>query len=156
MSSPFISQVAKSVPFDNSSNGFTSTNTQAAIEEVANNANSKPSLFALFSDTANNVNNKFLSTEGINASDTLPSVCPITSTIKYVTYTGTSATATGNIEFRINTSAGSPALTCVLSTGAGKTQVFSGLTFAITAGDTINCKVTSTSNCSKPLVKCFV
>lgn len=31
------SPVAKAVPFDNTSNGFTSTNVQSAIEEIANN-----------------------------------------------------------------------------------------------------------------------
>lgn len=34
MSGPFISQVAESIPFDNSSNGFAAENVQAAIEEV--------------------------------------------------------------------------------------------------------------------------
>lgn len=36
MPAPFTTPVAKSVPFDNSSNGFISTDTQAAIEEIAN------------------------------------------------------------------------------------------------------------------------
>jgi len=34
----FLSPVAKSIPFDNASNGFISTNTQSAIEEINNNA----------------------------------------------------------------------------------------------------------------------
>jgi len=34
MTNGYISQVARSVPFDNSSNGFTANETQAAIEEV--------------------------------------------------------------------------------------------------------------------------
>jgi hypothetical protein len=39
MSTPKITvtPVAKSVPFDNSSNGFVSTDTQSAIEEIKNN-----------------------------------------------------------------------------------------------------------------------
>jgi hypothetical protein len=34
----FLSPVAKSIPFDNSTNGFLSTNVQAAIEEAQQNA----------------------------------------------------------------------------------------------------------------------
>ena len=34
MSAPISKQVARSTPFDNSTNGFTSTDTQSAIEEV--------------------------------------------------------------------------------------------------------------------------
>lgn len=36
MASPFVTPVAKSVPFDNSTNGFVASDTQAAIEEVRN------------------------------------------------------------------------------------------------------------------------
>lgn len=38
MSGPFVSNVARAVPFDNSSNGFSSTDTQSAIEEIGSSA----------------------------------------------------------------------------------------------------------------------
>jgi hypothetical protein len=113
-------------------------------------------LVALFADTTNSVSNKFLSTENINTSDNQPSIMPGKSRITTVTYSGNMTNATGNIEFRVNTTVGAAALTVTLNTGANKYQVFTGLSLDVNAGDQVNCKIAAgASNVAKPLVKCY-
>ena len=114
-------------------------------------------LIALFASTNNSISNKFLYSENIASSDTLPAVAPYDGTIKTVTYSGNSVSVTGTLEFRKNTTTGTPAFTVTLNTGPFVvTQVFSGLSVSIVSGDSINCKVASgASNVSKPLVKCY-
>jgi hypothetical protein len=113
-------------------------------------------LVALFADTTNAVSNKFLSTENINTSDNQPSIMPGKSRITTVTYSGNATNATGNIEFRVNTTIGAAALTVTLATGANKHQVFTNLSLDVNAGDRLNCKVAAgASNVAKPLIKCY-
>ncbi len=111
-----------------------------------------------FASTANNVNNKFLNTENIAASDGLPGVIPLTAPILKVTYSGTqTGGVSGDIEFRINTTVGPAALTVTLSIAPGfQTQTFN-TNLVVAENDLINCKIASgSSGVAKPLVKCYV
>jgi hypothetical protein len=57
--------IAKSVPFDNSSNGFTSTDVQAAIEEINNKVNTSASPGFSFGRSGNTVAGTYLQNETV-------------------------------------------------------------------------------------------
>jgi hypothetical protein len=111
---------------------------------------------AFFTDTNNNVSNKFLTSWGIAASDLQPAVIPTSSTIRTVTFCGSNAAPTGTIEFRVNTTVGAASLSVTLST-LTNTQVFTGLSLAVSPGDSLNCKIaTGASGVGKPVVICYL
>lgn len=110
-------------------------------------------LVALFSSTANAVSNKFLDTENIAASDTLPAVAARSSVLNLITYTNTSSVSTGTIEIRVNTTTGTPLASISFSSIQTYTQEIS---VPVLAGDSINCKIAAgASNVAKPLVKIY-
>lgn len=104
---PWVTQVARGTPFDNSTNGFTSTDVQNAIEE-AKNASSFGSL-AILPVFLNNgsTRNKWLSLyNAFNTSDTLPAIAPFTSEIFALTYTNATSGSNVDIEIYKNGAAG--------------------------------------------------
>jgi len=110
---------------------------------------------AFFADSTNSVSNRFLSTQNLNSSDIQPAVMPAGSIIRTVTYVGSQPAPIGTIEFRVNTTTGTPALSCILTTTTN-TQVFTGLSLAVNAGDYINCKIgANASGVGKPMVICY-
>lgn len=109
-------------------------------------------LNALFSSTANSVSNKFLDTENIASSYTLPAVAVTSALLQAISFTNTSASASGTLELRINTTTGTPAVSAVVT---ARSQVFS-ISVPVFAGDKLNMKVAAgASNISKPLVKVY-
>lgn len=87
MSGPFTSAVAKSVPFDNSTNGFTSTNVQDAIEEVSSGGVTFGSPTTLTPDSGNVDGTSSAAARADHKHD-MPTVSP--STIGTVNAEGTS------------------------------------------------------------------
>ena len=57
--------VARQVPFDNSTNGFISTDTQSAIEEVSNNVEVSASPGFTWGRSGNSPNNTYLLNDGV-------------------------------------------------------------------------------------------
>lgn len=110
-------------------------------------------LVALFSSTAANVNNKFLDTDGIASSDTLPSVNPTTSTLTKLSFSNANATASCTLELRKNTTTGTPAASVSITTTAYTETV--AMSMAVSAGDYLNCKVVSASTVTNPVVKLY-
>jgi hypothetical protein len=110
-------------------------------------------LVALFSSTANNVNNKFLDTENIASSENLPGVMSITASITKITFSGQGLSPSGTLELRVNTTVGPPALSINLS--GTQTEVFS-VNLPVAEADQVNCFVLGASGIQKPLVKAYV
>lgn len=110
-------------------------------------------LAAIFSSTANSVNNKFLDTENISSSENLPSVMSITASITKVTFSNQGMTPSGTIEIRQNTTVGVPALSLTLA--GTQTEVFS-VSLPVAEADKINCKIIGGSGVQKPLVKAYI
>lgn len=111
-------------------------------------------LVALFASTAASVNNKFLDTENVASSDTLPAVAARSDILTLVTYTNANAVTSGTIEIRLNTISGTPAASIPFST---TTQTYTAsISVAVIAGDAINCKIgTGAVSVSKPLIKIY-
>ena len=109
----------------------------------------------MFVSTANSVNNKFLDTENIAASNSLPAVAPISDTVTSLTFSNQNATPTGTIEIRVNdTNIANPPAASV-SLGGTQTQVFS-VSFTVTQADLINCYIPGASGVQKPLIKLYI
>jgi len=110
-------------------------------------------LTAMFSSTSNSISNKFLDTENISTSDSLPAVAAVSANIGILTFSGQGATPSGNIEIRVNTSVGAAALTVAL---VGTQTQSSIVVLPVSAGDRLNCKVASgASGVAKALVKLY-
>lgn len=108
-------------------------------------------LTAMFASTAASVSNKFLDTENIAASDTLPAVSARSSVLNLVTYSNASLVSSGTIELYIN---GILTLTTPFTTTA---QTFTSvISVAVMAGDKLSCKIGNGAvTVSKPLVKYY-
>lgn len=110
-------------------------------------------IVATFGDTAANINNKFLSTENIATSDTLPGTSPRSTILNLITYTCTSNVSSCTLEIRVNATTGTPAASISVTT---TNKTFAGsMSIAVSAADQINVKVINASNVSKPLVKIY-
>lgn len=123
------------------------------IVGIVKTTSTSGTLTAFFSSTASNVANKFLDTDGIATSDTLPAVAAISASISRVTFSGAVATPAGIIEVRVNTTLGLPAFSITL---LGTQTQSSVVNYPIFAGDQINVKIAAgATNISKPLVKLY-
>jgi hypothetical protein len=124
--------------------GFTGAQIEGAI------------LTALFALTANSVNNSFLETELVAASDVVPAVAIATDTITAVSFASSGTPTSGSLlEVRVNdTNPNNPAALTLILNGS-QTQVWTGLSLAVTQGDNLNCYVTNASGVGKPLVKLY-
>jgi len=110
-------------------------------------------LTAMFSSTANAISNKFLDTENIATSDSLPAVAAVSANIGILTFSGQGSAPAGNIEIRVNTSVGAAALTVAL---VGTQTQATSVALPVQAGDQLNCKIASgASGVQKALVKLY-
>lgn len=85
MAWPQKSEVARSVPFDNSTNGFIATSTQTAIEEAQISAAGKL-FYSIFSSTGN-TSDKFIGYgNGATTSNTVPLILPFAGNLVGATF----------------------------------------------------------------------
>lgn len=95
-------QVASNEPFDNSTNGFTATNTQAAIEEAKNTAEGKTRI-NLICGYGGQAKGQYLEFFKGLGSDSNPFIIPTTMTLKEISVSlKYGSTATGTFEIRKN------------------------------------------------------
>ena len=99
MSKIHITPVAESVPFDNSTNGFLSDNTQGAIEETSDTAGS--SRYAVIFASSGNTSAKYLEIFPSVTSDTSPFVIAENSEITSLSISAKNST-TCTVEVYIN------------------------------------------------------
>lgn len=129
-------EVAKSVPFDNVSNGFVATDTQTAIEEAKQNSEGFPraAIRGVYNSTISN-------NQWLGPTELLPNsafcVFPVNTKINEITW----ANATTNVQFRIQFRTVSKTGTIfytltVTSTNPGYGYV-DGLNFTFPAGTTV-------------------
>jgi hypothetical protein len=147
-----ITQVAKSVPFDNATNGFTSDEVQSAIEEARNTAEGKARycVNAGFDGTAStgryleynsnvdsNLSGFIVPRASVLKELSLAAVSNATTTITIYTWNGTTETA----------------ITSISLSGTRKSNV-TGLNISLAALAEIRVKTTSGS-CARPIVYQF-
>ena len=145
-----ISPVSRSVPFDNTSNGFTATEVQSAIEEAyqaAANASRGPTI-AGFDGTAST--GRWLEFYANNPSDSNPFVLAEPAQLIALSIVTSAASATGTATIYKN---GVSLQT--ISLAAQKKNAVNGLTHNFTTLDEISVQITSGS-ISRPNVYLFI
>jgi hypothetical protein len=108
-------------------------------------------LVGLFSSTATSNSNKFLDTENIASSDSLPAVMPSAGSIRLVTFSNTNTNPRGTFQFRKN----GIVLFSVVLPGNSKTYSWD-VDYPVSKNDRVDCKILNDgSGVSKPLVKIY-
>lgn len=124
--------VAVSVPFNNSTNGFTATNVQTAIEEARAYPRS-----ALRSDYNGTVNNN----DWLGPSELLPNtplmVVPFNCRIQEISWSNTNTNVAFRIQFRTVSKTGTIFYTLTVTSPNSGSGVASGINFALPAGTTV-------------------
>lgn len=143
-------QVAETVPFDNATNGFTSEEVQAAIEEAyqaAANASRGPTVCG-FDGTASS--GRWLEFYANNPSDDNPFIVAEPAELIAVSIVTAATSATGTVSiFRNGISIQT------ISLAASKKNAISGLAHSLNTLDEISVKVTSGS-IKRPTVYIFI
>lgn len=145
----YKSPVARGVPFDNSTNGFTATETQAAIEEaklVASNASRGPTVCGF---DGNASNGRWLEFYSNNPSNNNPFIVSEPSELVALSVSA-SANATGTVTVFKN----GISLTTISLSAARKNRI-KGLALSLTDLDEISVQITSGS-ISRPNVYLFI
>jgi hypothetical protein len=145
MPAPFTSPVARSVPFDNTTNGYTSLNVQDAIEESALITSAKSRYVLLAHYGGNASTGRFLEMFPAQASNTAPIFLEQSTNIYNVTLqtTATSATCTMSV-YDLNVSSTVPVYS--ISLAAQKRKSLTGMPLAtMAAGALLAIKVSSGS-----------
>lgn len=141
-------QFASQVPFDNTSNGFVATDTQAAIEEVTAASNAtRFMVLSGFDGTAST--GRFLEFITNIPSNTTPFIMARAGSIKELSL-GCSVNSTGTVQVLKNGSL----ITSISLTAAKKNSV-TGLSLSLAALDEISVKVSSGS-IPKPIMFIFL
>ena len=103
-------QEAADTPFDNSTNGFVSENAQEAIEEIQSLAFPlRVPLSLIYNGTVSNGN--FIGYSNLLPGDDTPVIAPISGTFVGFTWSNSSSTCDFALEFRKNTTIGTPFFT---------------------------------------------
>lgn len=150
MSGPFKTQVASSTPFDNSGNGFSSINVQAAIEEAKNAAGSKGRFSITAGFDGNATVGRYLEFNSNVDSNQSGFLIPRDGTLRECSIAiQTAATVT----VQLRTSAGTVLQS--ISTTASRTNFITGLSIALTAGTEYTVYV-SAGSCARPITWFFI
>lgn len=152
MSGPFTSPVARSTPFDNSTNGFIALDVQAAIEEVSDAVNSSVSAF-IASYGANANTGRYLEIFPNISSDVAPIIIPIAlMDIKAITL-GAIAASTGTVGIFKTSNLVTPVQTISLT---NQTRIYqTGLNIDFFQDEEIAIRVTAGS-ISKPFMRIWI
>ena len=142
----FKSSVARTVPFDNSTNGFGAENVQTAIEEIG--SSSRGPTTCSFDGTASS--GRWLEFSANNPSNTVPFILAENCELIAVSIVTSASSATGNVRIYKN---GVSAQNITLT--AQKKNAISGLSISFAALDEISVQVTSGS-ISRPAVYLFI
>ena len=133
----FISAIAKAIGFDNSTNGFTSTDVQAAIEEAKQNAEGFPraGIRSTYNGTVSG--NQWLGPSEL-LSNTPLMVAPIKLKINEITWSNQSANVAFRIQFRINSRTGTIFYTLTVTSPNSGYGYVTGVDYTLNPGDTIH------------------
>lgn len=103
-------QVASSTPFDNDTNGFTADDTQSAIEELLDLAAPlRVPISLVYNGTLSN--GDWIGYSNLLPGDATPVISPITGAFVGFTFSNNDASADFALEFRKNTTGGTPFFT---------------------------------------------
>lgn len=141
MTTPFITQVAQSVPFNNDSNGFTATDAQSAIEEAKATGGSQRFTIQLLNNGSMSNNQRF----GYDALlPNTPVVVPKDCILRELVFSNQSATADARFDIyqrsppiSSSTPGGTATLLQQWVITNKQSDVLTGLNYSFTAGQEI-------------------
>lgn len=130
-------QVAYSVPFDNATNGFSSSDTQSAIEEAKQNAEGFPR-----AGVRSTYNGTISANQWLGPSELLPNtpliVFPVSTKLNEITWSNQTTNVAFRIQFRLNSRTGTIFYTLTVTSPNSGFGYVSGLNFTFSPGDTIH------------------
>lgn len=133
----YASPVSRAVPFDNSTNGFTATEAQSAIEEAKQNAEGFPR-----AGIRSCYNSSVSANSWLGPSELLPNtpllVVPVDVKINEISWANANSNVQFRIQFRLNSRTGTIFYTLtVTSTNPGYGYV-SGVNYTLPAGSSVH------------------
>jgi hypothetical protein len=135
-----VSSVAKSVPFDNATNGFIAQETQSAIEEAKQNAEGFPRAGIILTANGTQSNGDWISYSELTPSAKI--VFPVNSRLNEITFSNNTPDVEFALEFYKNgTAIGNLVYTWTVNTSPGVDFSYtSGININFVAGDWIRIK----------------
>lgn len=144
----FFVQVAKTVWFDNSTNGFTATDTQAAIEEAKLSAEGFPR-----AGIRSTYNSTVTGNQWMGPSELLPNtpllIAPVALKLNEISWSNQSVNVQFRIQFRTVSRTGTIFYTLTVTSTNPGYGIVSGINFTIPAGTPIHAQyLDDGTNCS--------
>jgi len=144
----FFIQVANSVWFDNSTNGFTSDNVQEAIEEAKQNAEGFPR-----AGIRSNYNGTVSASQWLGPSELFPNtpllVAPVTLKLNEITWSNQNTNVAFRIQFRLASKVGTIFYTLTVTSPNSGYGYVTGINYTLNAGDIIYAQyLDDGTNCS--------
>lgn len=140
-----MSSVAKQIPFDNSTNGFLSKETQSAIEEAKQNAEGFPRA-GIGSTHNGTVNNN----QWLGPNELLPNtpmmVAPVALKINEITWSNANTNVQFRIQFRLNSRTGTIFYTLTVTSPNTGNGFATGINFNLAPGDTVHAQYLDDGN----------
>jgi hypothetical protein len=141
-------QVSKSLAFDNSTNGFTSTDAQAAIEEAKQNAEGFPR-----AGIRSNYNGTVTANQWLGPSELFPNtpllVAPVGLKINEITWSNQTTNVAFRIQFRLGSKTGTIFYTLTVTSPNSGYGYVTGVNYSLAAGDIIYAQyLDDGTNCS--------
>lgn len=131
------SPVAKQIPFDNSTNTFVSSDTQAAIEEAKQNAEGFPR-----AGLRSSYNGSITANSWLGPNELLPNtpllVAPVKLKINEITWSNATVNVQFRIQFRLNSRTGTIVQTLTVTSTNPGNGFISGLNVTLLPGQTIH------------------
>lgn len=132
----YTTPVAKNVPFDNTSNGFTSDSTQEAIEEAKSQAEGFPR-----AGIRSIANGTVGSNQWIGPTELLPNtpllVAPVSLKINEITWSNQNTNVAFRIQFRLNSKTGTIFYTLTVTSPNSGSGFVSNVNYTLNPGDVI-------------------
>lgn len=146
------SQVARSTPFDNSTNGFTAANTQTAIEEAKATAQGFPRAGIILISNGTQGNNDWITYSELTPNNKI--VFPVNTRINEITFSNANADVEFDLQIFKNGIAGGDLIyTASFDTGAGiDFGLISSVNLDFLAGDWIRIRYIDQSTNTSDLV----
>lgn len=137
MSKIVISPVSSALPFDNTINGFTATNAQAAIEEAKQNAEGFPR-----AGVRSHYNGTLSNNNWMGPSEQLPNtpllVVPVKTKINEISWANQTVNVGFTIQFRLNSRTGTIFYSLVVTSPNSGYGYASGIDYTLQPGDSIH------------------
>lgn len=141
----YLKDVAKSLFFDNATNGFAATDVQDAIEEARNTATGRIRFTLVGLQNGTVLNNSFIGYSELISGSDVPFLFPRAVQLKEVTLANVNTACVYDIKFRKNSVSNTPFFTWAVNTDGIKSAYVTGRSDPFAAGDYLTVQATKVS-----------